>query len=1024
MKRPLLLFFLIIQSCMVYAQVDYSFGTSMGTYAPLSGAATATLTAANPGGRSLLDEAFANNIPIGFGFQYNGLNCSIIHLNANGFASLGAPFLPSPTDPTYDANELRAATGYRGAARPVLAPFWDNLVFTNATDLTYKTEGSAPNRVFTAQWQNMAWQSGTAALSFQLKLYETTNIIEFVYRQEGSTGVGAKSASIGITAQAGAQLIDDEAGNFLSLNSAGGTPTSSTLVETETIADRPATGQVYRFIPATCAPPAGLVFTTYGLTSASVQWTARAGTGSYEYGINNIEVPPANRLTTSGTTSAFTGLSPNQNYYVYVRSQCGSAWRVVSFKTTSAATVPYSEGFEAALDNALPRAMRRENLSNTFGDSYWQTTDLVTAATGSKAAVVAAPFVAGQSWLYTPGLSLVGGTTYKVSLKYASTAGMQGLELRWGTGVGSAAMTNLLLNVPAITGTAYQQNSASFVAPATDTYYVGFLCKSAVNNGLLTLDDLSITVDSSPVVAVTSVSVSPASASLLVGETTQLTATVAPNNATNKNVSWISGNTAVATVDGTGKVTAIAAGNAVITVTTTDGNKTASSTITVTAPITGTGTSTMALATWDFAGKGGQNNLSASTKAADISSAVAKLGPGLSVINYLSNGLTGTEQTATNLAGALLGNDYISFTVSPVAGKNLTLTKVDIRPVSQNRTRSFAVFSSVGGFASGQQLATFTGTNDQGGSLQSVTVSNHASLTATVEFRVYVYGGTDVYESAGIGNRNGAARAYDLAIIGTSAAATTPPAVATGKIIREYWSNIPGNGTSLIPLTQPVSGTAELTSLEGPTNWSDNYGTRIRGYVIPSTTGSYTLYAAGDDNVDLFLSSNDNPANKTRIAYVSNWTDSRQWTKETNQKSATINLVAGQKYYVEILHKEGGGGDNLAVGWTGPGISAITVIGGANIAPYVVSGAPRLAVSEAEHSIRIYPNPVGESFIISGLAQPSTVDVVSPDGRMMQRHEQVENQSRIGTGELQTGLYLIRVVNPVQGVVIQKIIKQ
>ena len=67
-----------------------------------------------------------------------------------------------------------------------------------------------------------------------------------------------------------------------------------------------------------------------------------------------------------------------------------------------------------------------------------------------------------------------------------------------------------------------------------------------------------------------------------VGQTLQLTATVSPTNATNPAVTWSSSNTSVATVDATGKVTAVANGTATITVTTTDKNKTATATITVT----------------------------------------------------------------------------------------------------------------------------------------------------------------------------------------------------------------------------------------------------------------------------------------------------------------------------------------------------------------------------------------------------------------------------------------------------------
>ena len=84
-------------------------------------------------------------------------------------------------------------------------------------------------------------------------------------------------------------------------------------------------------------------------------------------------------------------------------------------------------------------------------------------------------------------------------------------------------------------------------------------------------------------VPVTGVTVSPTSASVNAGLTTQLTATVAPSNASNQAVSWSSSNTSVATVSSTGLVTAVAPGTATVTVTTQDGNKTATAAITVNA---------------------------------------------------------------------------------------------------------------------------------------------------------------------------------------------------------------------------------------------------------------------------------------------------------------------------------------------------------------------------------------------------------------------------------------------------------
>ena len=91
-------------------------------------------------------------------------------------------------------------------------------------------------------------------------------------------------------------------------------------------------------------------------------------------------------------------------------------------------------------------------------------------------------------------------------------------------------------------------------------------------------------------VNVTDVTLDKTELTLTEGETETLTATVKPDNADNKKVTWSSDKTEVATVDGAGKVTAVKAGEATVTVTTEDGGKTASCKVTVKAkavPVTG-----------------------------------------------------------------------------------------------------------------------------------------------------------------------------------------------------------------------------------------------------------------------------------------------------------------------------------------------------------------------------------------------------------------------------------------------------
>ncbi|HEV57898.1 MAG TPA: hypothetical protein ENN87_10470, partial [Phycisphaerales bacterium] len=152
-----------------------------------------------------------------------------------------------------------------------------------------------------------------------------------------------------------------------------------------------------------------------------------------------------------------------------------------------------------------------------------------------------------------------------------------------------------------------------------------------------------------------------------------------------------------------------------------------------------------------------------------------------------------------------------------------------------------------------------------------------------------------------------------------------------GTILREVWTGIPG--ASVADLTgSPAypdnpTFTDELTSFEAPTDWAEEYGTRVRGYLHPPTTGDYTFWVASDDGGELWLSEDAMSGNARRIAHVPGWTSSREWTKYAEQRSEPIHLVAGQRYYIEALMKEQGGGDNLAVAWQGPGIGQQVIPG-------------------------------------------------------------------------------------------------
>jgi regulation of enolase protein 1 (concanavalin A-like superfamily) len=148
---------------------------------------------------------------------------------------------------------------------------------------------------------------------------------------------------------------------------------------------------------------------------------------------------------------------------------------------------------------------------------------------------------------------------------------------------------------------------------------------------------------------------------------------------------------------------------------------------------------------------------------------------------------------------------------------------------------------------------------------------------------------------------------------------------------RELWTNLNSSiGNTLTVLTNtgynpnwpnnPVSDfTHVFIGFETEVNTGrNNYGQRLRSFVVPPTNGNYIFWVASDDNSLLFLSPNENPASAVRIAGVSNWTPWRNFGVEPGQQSAPIYLQGGQRYYLEALMQQGGGGDNLTVQWQLP----------------------------------------------------------------------------------------------------------
>ena len=267
-------------------------------------------------------------------------------------------------------------------------------------------------------------------------------------------------------------------------------------------------------------------------------------------------------------------------------------------------------------------------------------------------------------------------------------------------------------------------------------------------------------------------------------------------------------------------------------------------------------------------------------------------------------------------------------------------------------------------------------------------------------------------------------KSADVVINTTSAVCS-----ATGNITYQIWNNI-GSSKLVSSLTgnidypnNPTTSTL-ITSMEGISNQADNYGSRIVGYICAPATGSYTFWIASDDYAELWLSTDDQQANKQNIAFHNGATLSRQWNKYVTQKSVPINLVQGQRYFIEALMKEGTGTDNLAVGWLKPGqngTSPSEVIPGSVLSPLVVPAKARESFVEnpvdleKDVTLKVYPNPLMSDELnirLENLTSVATLKIYTMSG--VECYERLVESSdiiRVDRSVFKSGIYIIKVQN-------------
>ncbi|MEK8179634.1 fibronectin type III domain-containing protein [Flavobacterium buctense] len=345
-KKLLPVFFAVICSFFIsqqaFAQVStYSFNESSATYTALT---TPSVAYTAPWDDHTTGAAFQANI--GFNFSYDGVIQTQCFISPNGYIAFGVEPLSNSYLP------LSVATVFTGGG--TISALGMDLI--SATDnITYKTIGTAPNRIFVVQWTNARRKAITGNFNFQIRLLETSNSIELSYgicAPDDPTVLNAQVGIRGVTNNFVQGDVQNRLQTGLNTNAAwlgktvNGTANSNTV--RTSVTEYPNNGLKYTYTPSTpcltpTAAPTALVIgaTTVTATTFTGNSFAAASPAPTNYLVlrSTTNVPPTvtdipNRTywsvtnvisgtytvvsNSNVTTFAQSVLTPNTTYYYWV----------------------------------------------------------------------------------------------------------------------------------------------------------------------------------------------------------------------------------------------------------------------------------------------------------------------------------------------------------------------------------------------------------------------------------------------------------------------------------------------------------------------------------------------------------------------------------------------------------------------------------------------------------------------------------------------------------------------------------
>ncbi len=280
------------------------------------------------------DEGTSTVITIGFDFLFMGQFYSNFSVSPNGIMRLEPTGSALGVSTSGDNN----ANFPFASSQAILAPFYDDLKTVNWGNVSTKVVGTAPNRCLVVEWLGIGINKNSSSTDgrFQIRIYETTGVIEYVY---GNMAIGTSSGTVTATIGFSAGTATDQylsvtvLNNYPTLSAVSSNSFNNNLVNSSTTGnitalnyDTEGARLIYRFTPPVLANFLGGLNISYiGMTSMRLSWSSVPGSLGYVIYRSTDGVNFTRVAMIAGTKYDALNLTSNTRYY----------WRVNA----------YSEGF-------------------------------------------------------------------------------------------------------------------------------------------------------------------------------------------------------------------------------------------------------------------------------------------------------------------------------------------------------------------------------------------------------------------------------------------------------------------------------------------------------------------------------------------------------------------------------------------------------------------------------------------------------------------------------------------------------